>query len=490
MYLTTRRVFFFLLLLALFVLTTREITDPDFWWHLRTGQYIFETKTIPHADIYSHTYAGREWVAHEWLSELFIYAVYKLSGWAGLVITFTLIMTAAFGISFFYTRSQSVHPYVAGLAVLVGAITTAPTWGVRPQVISLLLTSVFVAVLGAYARGHIKLFIWCLPPLVLLWVNLHGAYALGLALILLTLVGLVLDAFVMREERAQIWPCALMLSFVFVVCVLVVPLNPNGLRMFSYPFETIYSPVMQEHIEEWFSPNFHQRRFLPLAFLIFSTFSALALSPTRPRPSQLLLLVASGYAVLRSGRHLPIFAFVAAPLLAEHAWEWIKAQSWSERLLAPSTTPERLKGARQTALNFALLIVALAVCVLNTRQVLARQAATEARAFPAAAVEYLRAAQLPGPVYNWYDWGGYLIWKLYPQQPVYIDGRADVYGDRFITEFLKTSKGEGDWREPLRRHGIRTIVVKKDSTLATLLQLEEGWTKAFEDQQAVIFIKQ
>jgi hypothetical protein len=105
-------------------------------------------------------------------------------------------------------------------------------------------------------------------------------------------------------------------------------------------------------------------------------------------------------------------------------------------------------------------------------------------------VEFIRAENLPGPIFNWYDWGGYLIWKLYPERRVYIDGRADVYGDAFIEEFLRASKGQGDWRELLNRNGIRTVIVKPDSPLAGLLLKEEGWSKAFEDAQAGVLIKE
>src|SRR5215213_10291933 len=100
MVVSTRRLFFLILLLVLFIFTTREVTDPDFWWHLKAGQYIFETHAITHMDVFSFTFAGREWVMHEWLSEIFIYAIFKWLGWGGLVIAFALIVTAAFGISY------------------------------------------------------------------------------------------------------------------------------------------------------------------------------------------------------------------------------------------------------------------------------------------------------------------------------------------------------------------------------------------------------
>lgn len=485
MLLSTRRLFFVILLLVLFILTTREVTDPDFWWHLKTGQYIFETASIPHTDIFSFTFAGREWITHEWLSEVSIYAIFKWLGWGGLVIAFALIVTGAFAISYINCEKTGAHSFIAWVSVMLAAATTAPVWGVRPQMFSLLLTSAFIAILSHYLRGYEGHNIWLLPPLMLLWVNLHGGYLLGPVLIALTLTGLALDSLVERKTRAEMLRRLCPLAFVLVACVMVVPLNPNGLRMFSYPFETLSSSVMQEHIEEWFSPNFHQTRFIPLAALLFATFGALVLSPKRVRVSELLMLSATGYAVLRSGRHLPIFAFAAAPLLAEHATLWIKSRGWAFSMNAP----EKILTRQQSLLRLAVLVMAFSVGLVNVRQVMARQADTEAQRFPASAVEFLRTQDTPGPIFNCYDWGGYLIWKLYPERRVYIDGRADVYGDAFIEEYLRTAKGEGDWRAPLERMRIRTVLIKANSPLANLLEREEGWSKAYEDRQAVILIK-
>ena len=485
MRLSTERLLFLILLLVLFILTTREVTDPDFWWHLRAGQYIFETRSIPHTDIFSFTFTGREWVTHEWLSEVLIYAIFKLAGWGGLVIAFALIVTGAFGISYYSCERSGAHPFVSWGAVLLGAMATAPVWGVRPQMFSLLLTSVYLFVLTGCMRGKAGRAVWALLPLMLLWVNLHGGYVLGLVLITIALFGIVLDGLLEKATRAEIVKRAAPLAFVLVACLLVVPLNPNGFRLFSYPFETLSSQVMQEHIEEWFSPNFHQTRFLALAVLMFATFVALALSIKRARASELLMLCATAFAVLRSGRHLPIFAFAAVPLLAEHASLWIQSRGFVPGLFAP----ERPVSRRQANLRYAVLILALGLSMLNVRKVVASQSQTEARQFPAAAVEFIRTQNLPDPIFNWYDWGGYMIWKLYPERRVYIDGRADVYGDAFMEEFLRASRGQGDWRATLTRYRVRTVIVKPDSPLSSLLLKEEGWSMVFEDGQAVVLTR-
>jgi hypothetical protein len=490
-FLSTRRLLVFVLLTAIFTMTAGQITDPDFWWHLRTGQFIFETRAIPHADIFSFTAQGKEWVTHEWLAEVLMFAIYKLTGWGGLVVAFSLVMTAALWIAYAACAKHAPHPYVAGAAVLLGALATAPTWGVRPQMISFLFTSIYVAVLREYARGaRAKSLCW-LVPLMLVWVNMHGGYALGLALVALTCAGTVLDELMRERGERRLFARLRPLLLLFAACLLVVPLNPNGLRMFSYPFETLNSHAMHAYIDEWFTPNFHLLISQPFALLVFATFVVLALSPKRARHGELLLLCVAAYAALRAWRNIPFFALVAMPLLAEHAWLVLTSRASWRWLTVPEKRETGTKALVQLALNFVLLIcVPIGLCAANVSNVVAKQTAIEAEKYPSAAVEFLRAHAESGAIYNEYGWGGYLIWKLYPQREVFIDGRADVYGDAFMEEALATMAGERDWRAPLERYGVRTVVCKPNAPLASLLRQDDDWRVAYEDRQAVIFFKE
>lgn len=492
-HLSARRLLVLAVMMVLFMLAVRPVIDPDFWWHLRTGQYIVETGSIPHADIFSTIYFGKEWVAHEWLSEVLMYGIHQTLGYGGLVVVFAMVVMAALWIAYRRCAVYAGHPYVAGFALILGALASAPTWGVRPQMFSFLFASIFIAVLSIDARGDGNRFVWWLAPLTVLWVNMHAGFALGLVLIALTITGLILDRLLSEGNQGEtvFGPRVRQLCSVFVICLVLVSLNPNGVRIYSYPFETLTSHAMMKYINEWFSPDFHELMFLPLAALIFTTFAALALSKERVRPSDLLLLCATGYAALRSGRNVPFFALVAMPLLARHGWNWITSHQWGQWLNFPEKREVGSKAMLKIVLNVVLLVVIpAALCVLRVGQVVAGQATNEAKNFPVAAVEFIRAQGAPQPIYNEYGWGGYMIWKLYPDYRVYIDGRADVYGDAFIEEFLRTHDGEKDWREPLDRYGLRTVVVSPNTALASLLRQDTGWSKVFEDDQAVIFIKQ
>jgi len=478
-------------MLVIFAAASRPIKDPDFYWHLKTGQYLLENKSIPHTDIFSTSKFGSEWVTHEWLSELFMYSVFRGLGYGGLIVVFSTIITATFSVAYRRCKELAAHPYVAGFALLLGAAATMPTWGVRPQMFSMLFASVFVLILGDYCRNRNKGLIWWLAPLTVLWVNMHAGFAMGLAFIVLTIVSLLTDGLLAREKVfAETWRRVRPLCLLLALCLGAVCLNPNGIRMYSYPFETLTSQAMMQYIQEWRSPDFHEPMFQALALLMLLTFAVLALSDKRPRPGELLMLMVMALATLRSGRNVPFFALLAIPLLAEHSWSWLISQRWGQWLTKPEKREVGGGLILKLVLNLTLLlIIPLTFVAFRIGNSVANQAATEAGKYPAAAVDFITKEKPPQPIYNEYGWGGYLIWRLYPEYRVNMDGRADVYGDRLIEEFLAVHVGQSEWRNFLDKHGVRTALLRPDVPLATLLRQDLAWQKVFEDQGSVIFVR-
>ncbi len=153
-----------------FFFAARPLSDGDFWWHLKTGQYIIQNRTIPKVDLYSFTNYGKPWVAHEWLSEVIFYIVYSRLGFNSLIFIFAVLTALAFWIAF---RRSNSHPFIGGAAALLGVWTVLPTIGVRPRVFTLLLASMYLALLVHYARRGEGRAVWWLVPLMALWVNLQ-----------------------------------------------------------------------------------------------------------------------------------------------------------------------------------------------------------------------------------------------------------------------------------------------------------------------------
>jgi hypothetical protein len=472
-WLSFRRIFpvaFFLLVFAAAVLQCAFI-DPDLWWHLRAGQDIVANGAIPYTDIYSFTKSGAEWVAHEWLSEVLLYGIFRFAGWGGLVVVFSGVITLTIYLVY---RRCSGRPYAAAFSVLLAAAAASPLYGIRPQMLSFLLAAIYITVLERFAEDGRARRLFYLVPLMLLWVNLHAGYALGLGLIGLFAVSVALDG---KRERA------LSLLLVLLACAAMAPLNPNGFRMFSYPIETLTSPSMAAYIEEWASPDFHRITFFPLAAMLFTLLGVLALSPRRVRAGTLFLLLVTGFGALRSARHIPIFGLIAAPVIARHLWELMLSRGWERWFVKPELPARGLA----LVVNCLFLVAAVTAGAGRVWHFVTHQAVYEAVRYPRAAVDYIEQQRLPGPIYNQYGWGGYLIKRLYPEYRVYIDGRADVYGDAFMTEAMQTYDGREGWREPLDRLAVSTVLVAPDAPLASLLRNDSEWKKVYEDRQAVIF---
>ncbi len=465
---TAKRTFLAVLFLGLFAMAARNVTDPDVWWHLKTGQYIAQHHTVPHADPFSYTRAGEPWVAHEWLTDLSMYELQRTAGYGALILIFAGFLCATF--FFLYFRCGPA-PYVAGLVTLWAAWATVPIWGVRPQVLTLLFTSLWLLILERSQR-HPNLLWWTLP-LTILWVNLHAGFALGLALSALFLVGELLErglGFHPQQNAQHLrTPASILL-----LNLLLVPLNPNGLRLFSYPVETLRSAAMQNYIAEWASPNFHHAEYWPFLLLLLATFATLAWSRVPVRPRDLLLLLVGLYAGLVSIRMMPLFVLVAVPLVSHRLGNWPRIGRQPSRSPAP-------------ALLNATIILALAVfTTVRATQVILRQPQAETQHFPARAVAFLQAHPPSGPIFNHYDWGGYLIWKLSPSTPVFIDGRADLYGEPLLHDFADAYQFKGSWQQVLQRWRIQTVIVPPESALATALQSRTGWAISYQDSQAII----
>jgi hypothetical protein len=471
-WLTVRRLATVILFLSLFTLTVRFAIDPDMWWHLRTGQYIVENQTIPHEDVFSYTVRGRRWITHEWLTEVMMYGVYQAGGRPALILTAAATITAAFALVYIQCKNR---PYIASFVVLLAALASAPTWGPRPQMATFFLAALLMTFLESYRRQGNRRVLWMLPPLMALWVNLHGGFFLGLGLIGVVL-GVDAGARIIghTSDRTLTWSRWKALALTLIFCVLATLLNPNGHHMLTYPFETLGSSAMQEYIQEWHSPDFHNVIYLPFAIFLLGSAGVLALR-ARQRLDLLDLFLYLGFALagLLSVRHIPIFSVVAAPVVS---------RAFGNVGIRSSRRSNRF------TLNWALLLILSLLAGLRIVQMLQTNAPLEANTYPVDALAYIEEHDLADRrIYNSYNWGGYLIWRGIP---VYIDGRADVYMDAFMSKYRQTYALEGDWRAPLNEYDVTYVLIEENAPLSHVLEEAPEWNQVYQDEVAVIFLRE
>jgi hypothetical protein len=471
-------VFPVVLLLGLLGMTARSATDPDLWWHLRTGQWMVESARVPHSDPFSFTRSGHAWVSHEWLSEVVFYELWRHGGAAALIVFSAITTTAGFMSLYLRCLRYGQKKHWATITVVFGALASAPCWGVRPQMFTFTLASLLLWLIEV-GEFRPRLLLW-IPPLFLLWLNLHGGFALGPALLLAYGVGLMVETASGRTPWLEARPILLRMLLLLLLCLALVPLNPAGTQLYRYPFDTLRSPGMRSFIVEWFSPDFHQSLYRPFLLLWLLLLTALASCRTRPKGRVIIPLILVAFAALDAVRHIPIFVLLAIPII-------IAALRYDSASLAARQKPP---ATRFRPIFMGAVVVLMAGFTLVRWVTLAdRQNAREAEQYPQSAIAFLRTNDQPRRVFVYYDWGGYAIWKLYPEYRVFVDGRADLYGDDLLRQFTTVVRLHTGWRDILDRWKIEAILVPPSSAVAQALLLDPAWHVAFSDSKTVLLLR-
>jgi hypothetical protein len=494
-HLSLSNVFSLVLLLGLFGMTARPATDPDLWWHLRTGQWIVETGHVPHSDPFSFTRAGHPWVSHEWLSEVVFYELWKHGGPALLIIFSAIVTTAGFMLLYLRCLLCGAENYWAAAATVLGALASAPSWGVRPQMFTFTLASLLLFLLeggnkleSGNKKDRPRLLLW-IPPLFLLWLNLHAGFALGLALLLAYAVGLIMETAAGNTPWQQARPIILRVLLLLLACLALVPLNPSGAQLYRYPFDTLRSSGMRSFIVEWFSPDFHDWLYRPFLLVWLLLLIALASSRSRPKGRVIVPLLLTSLAALDAVRHIPIFILVAIPVIAAALPVARGSRAASSQVSKSARLGAPISSWFRPSFNLAIVLLIAVLATVKWVSLARNQDAREAELFPQKAVAFLRAGDQPQRIFVYYDWGGYAIWKLYPEYRVFVDGRADLYGDDLLRQFKTAVQLRTGWRDVLDSWKVEAVLVPPSSALSQALLLDPRWHVAFVDSKAIILVR-
>lgn len=475
--LTIERTTVIVLVLLLFAMAMRVPVDTDTWWHLRSGEYILNHGTI-HGDPFSHTHPGGTWINHSWGSQLLLYGAWLLGGNAGLSL-FTAILAVA-GIIVLYPICMG-NAYLRAFVLILGAAAAAVFWSARPQMISFFFSSVVLYLVYSY-KLHGKDRLWLFVPLMWLWSNCHAGWSIAYIFMCAFLVGELFNNVLGVDEHVIGWKGWRKLLIVTLVSIPFLALSPYGLDNMLVPIRTVNIGPLRDYIQEWNSPNFQGRETWPFIMLIMSLFGVLWASRLKFDWSSYFLLIGTLFLALLYGRNIAVFAVVAAPILTHHL-----DNALTERGLV--LRPRQKLPPRLAFLNL-LLIVAIGFAVglyaLNT-VLPATVEPAQAERLPVGAATYLAEHDLPREMFNSYNWGGYLMFAA-PEYPVFIDGRTDLYGD-FLRTYLDAATAGDNWRDILAEYNINLAVVEKGSGLDLALREENGWHLEYEDDLAVIHVK-
>ena len=470
-----------------------EIADTDFWWHLKTGQYVFEQHKLPVPDPFSYTsdlgdpsYAGEENVryfnlTHEWLAQLVWYVVYAIGGFPAVVIWKALLLAFVCGSAGFLAARRSANFHVGIVASLAGVPILGLFAADRPALVSFALVAAFVVILETYREGGRLGWLWLLVPLQWIWANSHGGFFLG---------WVVLGAYAAGGwslpvgRRNSLW-------IVAAVSVLASGLNPSGFRVFEILLAYRQS-FLTRTLMEWKQPFLWGPPYT-YNLLLYSAAAAVVLSWKKLRLPDALLFLAFGTASLLAFRNVGFIAFLAPVLLAAYAWPLIAKLAGGSSLRLPAK-----------ALDIGFLLGLGVLCIQQTWAGNLYQLRVAECKFPVGAANFLKENQVEAPIFNTYEYGGYLIWSLSPEQRTFIDGRAlneSVYNDYRKILYSQASSPEQSRRaraELLGRYGVQIVVTNAFEfvtgavypiALALGHTSETDWQLVYQDAQALIYAR-
>jgi hypothetical protein len=479
-------------LVGIFVfVSTHPIRPQDFWWHIAAGREITTTGKIPTVDVYSYTMAGAQYPSYQmyWLMEIVLYWLYHIGGPALVVFFQSLVVTSAYFIILLICWRNTRSWRLAAFGCLFAAGLGINDWNVRPQVIAFLLFTLYLWGIDRYRNtGHAWQLV-ILPLGMIIWVNSHGTFPLGLALIGIWWADEVwrIIKSLFREEKPQWWRF-IYPSLAILVTGLVCLLNPRGTEVLAYLSTLTGHSVVQNLVPEWAPPtlgtmegNIFFAGFL-LSTVIF------ALSTRRSSFYQVLTYLVFAVLALRTSRGIVWYGLVMAPVIAEHMAALVSRVSLSDQNKPESTG--------SPALNRVFLMVLLAMAFGSLPWFKSALPLPEAKAnlisveTPVAATEYLLNENLPGRLFHAISFGSYLIWAAYPEYQVFVDPRIELYPPEIWGDYLLISNAQGNWQEKLKSYGVNTLMLSPQEQPVLMAEIKQSpqWRMVYEDSAATIFI--
>jgi hypothetical protein len=479
------------------------LRDGGTGWHIRDGQLMLQTHSITRVDPFSATMSGQPWYAWEWLYDALIAAIHNVLGLNGVVFYTAAIMAATFVLVFHLAMRRGGSLPITLFLLVLSLGASAIHFLARPHVVSWLFTVIWFELLDSASGGnrekHRRLLF--LPALMALWVNLHGGFLLGFALLGVYLVGGVIQYFTSRGQREEIRSWLKHLGLVSLVSLLASFINPYGYKLHLHIYGYLSDRFLMDNVSEFRSPDFHGVAQQCFAALLLVSIAALASARRKPAPAQLLVILLAAYSGLYAARNLPVSSILLtlaiAPLLSDAvatAGENPAVAPWLRGLFARlhgfgmrmEVLESRLRGHLWLVLVFSLGLWACAHGgrIGSTQWI---NAYFDEKRFPVEAAEVIVDQNIPGPIFCPDQWGGYLIYRLYPKTKVMVDDRHDLYGDQFFKDYLKAVFVQPDWEKALDEKHVNWILVQKNSSLGTILGQTAGWKLIHEDGTAVLF---
>lgn len=450
----------------------RPIVDLDVWWHLRQGAWILEHMTVPFTDPFTSYGAGKTWIAYSWLYEVLLHMLYRSFGLFGIVLYTTLLGVGIAFVLHRYFSHQTGNLVVAAGLTAVAMVAMFPVLvQPRPWLFNILFITIELTALMDVRRSGQTRSLWLLPPLFLIWACINIQFVYGLFLLALATLEALLDRWPGHLEagggfRAK--PLILALS----ACTLATCLTPYHVKIYIPVITAIRLTDPFLFLSELQAPSFrHPFDWLALGLLVTATF---ILGRRRiAAPFLVLLLAASAVLAFRARRDVWFLVITSMTVIAMAVPSWAAVPAAVGRL--------------------RLVVVASIVIAVSTWLGMTRASAFQLQqglvtSFPTDAAAFVETRGYRGRLYNHYDWGGYLMWRL-PVLDVSLDGRNPLHGDDRIWQSIRTWGGHPSWASDPELARASIVIADVNTALASLLRLDRRFALVYEDRVAAVFVQ-
>jgi hypothetical protein len=451
--------------------------DYDAWWHLRVGEWVVNHGDVPANDPFSSYGQERTWVAYSWLFEVVLYVLYCWIGLWGMLL-YQAVMAILIVLSLHRFISRRERHFVTSMGIIgVVALAMAMIFQHRPWMCTILFTIWTLDVVIAWREGTSTWRAWLLPVVFVLWANIHIQFVYGLFVLALGCAAPLFDRRLgWQAETAMPANSARWWKFVTlsVLCFAATFINPYQAQLYGViveyatyqaPFRLVNELRALEfrHIGDW-------------AMLALAGGAVFALGRRRHLSSfDILLLTASAFFAFRARRELWFLSIVSAYVLAT-----------TRRGNIADADRMEMSPSRWCWVGAAVLLTILVTCGLRGLSTSKLEAAVAER-FPVSAARHIRESGYEGPLYNDFNWGGYLIWAL-PELPVAMDGRTNLHGDDRLVQWCRIWAGAPEWRDDPDLARANVILADSASPLTSLLMGDHRFVEVYRDDIATVFI--
>ena len=472
--------------------------DGDTGWHLRAGEWILANRRVPDQDIFSYTKAGQPWFAWEWLWDLSFGWLYAHGGMAAVILASLLLICSTSVLVFRLMRRQSGNALLAITILFFVTGGSAIHWLARPHLFTLLFAAIFYSLLERVREGKTRL-LWWLPVMMVVWTNLHGGFFVGLILVAAYAAGELLRGMVeaIPQARKDALRRAVPYGVTFAGCSLATLINPYVYHLHVHIFAYLTDRYQYQNIVEFQSFNFHHPVTIFFEPMLLLGLAAAVWSLMRRDYISVLLIGGWAHLALITVRNTPIFLMLASVPVAcmlQKLMEEIPAQdlaNWMRqaaariaRFAADFGETDGIPRVHLTSAAAAGLLVALFYAPNAPAKCRAEYSASH---YPAKAIEFLQKASPKKTIFTDDAWGGYLIYRLYPANKVFIDGRSDFYGSSFNEKYLDVMNVRHGWEKNLDQYHVNAILLPVEAPLTATLKESPRWRAVYDDGVAIVF---